>query len=210
MWGHSRDLFVCFVSPRHGPCSAKLTWNRRKYRSFATHVPPFFCAENGGRTCRANRHSVKAQLQRPVQWTPAPVPPPPGADRRGCTTASHIPSWTIHNFRYEHERSILLFNGETLPPVSEWPLGSYFPQQASRIMSIEIRNQATNHLQTCTIQSFDGKLTDTDIATQWYRCYPDTGLAVHFVETYIQFNPATAELRVKETWFCDDTDPNKP
>ncbi|KAK3995329.1 hypothetical protein QBC44DRAFT_320892 [Cladorrhinum sp. PSN332] len=187
----------------------------RKYQSFVTHVPPFVCPSSPGgqaTTCVANRQYIKAQLQRPVQWSPDLIPPPASALHPGCTGNSQIPSWVIHKFRYEDERAIFWFaeDPNPLPPISQWPFGPYYPWDPSRTITLEIRNQANNNLQTCQLRSFSRTETDAQFARRWHRCHPDTGNSIHYIETYVQFDPSTANFRVNETWFCGDTDPSKP
>lgn len=176
----------------------------KNYSSFAEFALPFFCTENGGRTCRTNKSYVRGQLQTPIQWTPDRIPAPPGAQRPGCTSDSQVPSWVLHAFRYEDERmTYTQGNNQSAPPLDQWRLGPR-ENRLSRTLTVQIRNKATDYLQMCVVQTFEGE-TDAEAATRWHRCYPDAGLAVHFVETQIQFDPITANLRVNETWFCADT-----
>ncbi|KAK5655527.1 hypothetical protein OQA88_5458 [Cercophora sp. LCS_1] len=160
---------------------------------------PLFCADDGGRVCRANRQVVKGQLIAPVNgFTPSTIPPPPGAMQPGCTARSGTyPSWFMH-FRFEETRYGRASGNRPLP--LNW-------QQAARILQLEIRNEANNYTQRCTISTYDNA---TVSAQTWRRCFPDTGIAQRYIETYLKFNQTSAELRVNQTWFCSDTDPSQP
>lgn len=160
---------------------------------------PLFCADDGGRVCRAKRHVIKGELMAPVvAFTPAAIPPPPGAMQPGCTAKSGIPTWLLH-LRFEDTRYGRAPGNAATP--SSWRL-------ASRTLTLVLRNDANNYTQTCTIDPGDGSLAAS--AQTWLRCFPDTGLAQRYIETYLRWNQTSAELRVNQTWFCSDTDPSTP
>lgn len=163
-------------------------------------MPPLICAEDGGRVCRANRHTVKGILRKPIRYQPATIPPPPGATRQGCTSGSVIPSWTVRNFRFEETRSTRTIRTQALPPLSRWSV--------KRNLTLDIWNSAIDYATSCSI-TLPGDWP-TNGTGPWLRCFPDTGIAQRFVQTYIKFNSSSAELKVNQTWYCSDTDPLQP
>lgn len=169
-----------------------------------TYVMPLFCAEDNGRVCCANRHVVKGTLTDPLYYyTPAAIPPPPGANRPGCTAGSTIPSWIISNFRFEETRYRRVIGIQPSPPQISWP-------RPSRTLTLSLRNTAIDHLQSCTITLPDTDPSNSQSVTTWLRCFPSTGLAQRYISTHLRFNTTTATLHINQTWYCSDTDPSKP
>ncbi len=157
-----------------------------------------FCADEGGRVCRANRQVIKGAITAPVgNFIPAAIPPPPGAMQPGCTARSGFPSWLMH-FRFEETRYGRASGNQAVP--TNW-------RQPSSSLKLELRNEANNFTQVCTITTSNNASV---LAQTWNRCFPDTGLAQRYIETYFRFNQTSAELRVNQTWFCSDTDPSEP
>ncbi|KAK5658126.1 hypothetical protein OQA88_2682 [Cercophora sp. LCS_1] len=172
----------------------------RPYRSLAYFTPPFYCVTGDGGVCRTNRYVARGQLQRPAQFDPLPVPPPPGADRVGCTTTSQSPKWVVHSFRFEEKRTLRTTYQTPAPPVSAWP------GAPKNTLSLQLRNRANDYTVACQLDVANEDLA----AKKWLRCFPDTGRAQHFIETYVQFDLPTAQLRINQTWYCNDTDPSRP
>lgn len=177
---------------------------RRRYRAEKTYVMPLFCIEDSGRVCKANRHTVKGVLQAPVSYfTPAAIPPPPGANRSGCTASSTLPHWVVSDFRFEETRHRTATGSD--PGPSRYPFG-----RASRTITLSLRNTANDHLQSCTITLPDTDPNNSLPVTQWLRCFPNTGIAQRYIATHIQFNTTSANLRLNQTWYCADTSPDRP
>ncbi|KAK3339805.1 hypothetical protein B0T25DRAFT_636249 [Lasiosphaeria hispida] len=181
---------------------AKGTYSRR-YRTYALYTMPLYCLDGDTKlsTCRANRHTVKGQLQVPAQYDPVDVPPPPGASKAGCTAVSLAPQWVVRSFRYEERRNWRSqVANATAPPVAEW---NYKPQNT---LSLDLLNKANDYAVSCRLD-----LSSADLANNtWQRCFPDTGRSQYFIETYVRFHPATAVLSVNQTWYCSDTDASQP
>ncbi|KAK3370376.1 hypothetical protein B0H63DRAFT_552312 [Podospora didyma] len=177
----------------------KGTYSRKfQANEISRYKMPLFCADDAGRVCRANRQVIKGQLTAPVSpFTPATIPPPPGATQPGCTARSGIPTWLLH-FRFEETRYGRAAGNQQVP--SSW-------RQPTRILTLQLRNDANNYTQTCTITTSDDPAI---LAKTWRRCFPDTSLAQRYIETYFKFNQTTAQLQINQTWFCSDTDPSQP
>lgn len=158
-----------------------------------SHNLPLFCADNNGRVCTANRHTVKGELYQPVSLIPQPIPPPPGANRPGCTSTSVPPNWSITKFRYDEIRSRGGY------PADPW-------SAPSRAIQFAVDNPAINFTQECRITI----PSTANLTTDWFRCYSDPGLIQHPIQTYVHLNPATGEISLNQTWYCADTDPSSP
>lgn len=183
----------------------------RNYTAEKVFVPPFYCPEGDGGACRTNQHTVRGVLYRPAYIVPEPVAPPPGADKTGCTALSQSsPEWILHGFKFEEKRDWWVYvdhrDGTTppynsgdltpLPPVSTWG-------PATNTISIQLRNKANGYGISCNFTVSDADLA----AKKWLRCYSDSQT---WIDTHIQFDVATAQLRINQTWYCSDTDASKP
>lgn len=166
--------------------------NRRKYHAGLRYFMPLFCADDGGRVCTANRHTVKGELFEPVNLVPQGIPSPPGANRVGCTADSAHPKWAVHKFRYDEVR---YREGRT----TAWG-------QPSRTIMFAVENFAINFTQECRITI----PADANLKTQWFRCYSDPGLIQYPVQTYVFFDADKGDISLNQTWYCADTDPSRP
>jgi hypothetical protein len=158
---------------------------------------PFYCADDGGSTCRTNRLTIRGDLTKPVSLgTPETnSPPPPNMNNPGCTANSGAPTWTVTKFWFNQTRF-----GRTQGNQS---LASTEPQ--SRIIEFEIRNLANQYTTNCVIA--DRALDD--VTDRWFRCGPENS-AQYELETYVKFNVSEAVVYFNQTWFCSDTDPAAP
>jgi hypothetical protein len=207
------SVFTMEFTPSTGRATISHRWQcgnvegtySRRYSTHALYAMPLYClaaTDNTTSTCHANRHTAKGQLQDPAQYDPVDVPPPPGASKPGCTASSLAPQWVIRSFRYEDRRNwrSQAVNATSPSTLTEW---KYNPRIT---LSLDLLNKANDYAVSCRLPlPFD----DSD-TNKWQRCFPDTGRAQYYVETYIRFNPATAELNVNQTWFCSDTDQFQP
>ena len=201
------SVFTMEFTPSTGRATIRHRWQcgnvggtySRRYSSHALYTMPLYCL--GSSSCHANRHTVKGQLQEPAQYDPVDVPPPPGASKPGCTASSLAPQWVIRSFRYEERRNWRSQAANATPPpaLTEWK----YQQQAT--LSLDLLNKANDYAVSCRV------LLQLDSnKNNWQRCFPDTGRAQYYVETYVRFHPTTAELSVNQTWFCSDTDQSQP
>jgi len=174
----------------------------RKYQAFKLYTPPLFCLDGDNSVCRANKHTVNGQLQKPIQFDPATVPVFPGASRQGCTSGSVIPTWTIRNFRFEEYRQTQTLRNQLLPPLSRW-------SGLRRNFTLELKNPAIDYSLTCSATLPDkGPFTG---AYEWVKCAPSGGMVTpRYVDTWIKFNSTSAELSLNQTWYCSDTDASRP
>ncbi|KAK1751131.1 hypothetical protein QBC47DRAFT_464326 [Echria macrotheca] len=202
------SVFSMTFAPSTGSATIRHWWQcgdmggtySRRYGTYALYTMPLYCLDGESQTCHANRHTVKGQLQEPAQYDPVDVPPPPGASKAGCTASSLAPQWVVRSFRYEERRR---YRSEaantTVTPPTEWK----YKYKPGITISLDLLNKANDYAVSCS-------LVVPENTTSWQRCFPDTGRAQYYIETYVRFDPATAQLSVNQTWFCSDTDPSQP
>ncbi|KAK0648008.1 hypothetical protein B0T16DRAFT_455514 [Cercophora newfieldiana] len=171
----------------------------RAYRASKTYVMPLFCTED--QVCKANRHTVKGELQTPLRLTPVAATPPPGANLAGCTANSATPRWMVSTFRFEETRKTTRLGSAARTPPTPGSWGS-----PTRMVNLSLTNLANNYTQSCTSYTYG----DTRPVTPWIRCFPENVVAQRYIETYIQFNTTSGVLHLNQTWYCSDTDPSRP
>ncbi|KAK3295274.1 uncharacterized protein B0H64DRAFT_358759 [Chaetomium fimeti] len=158
--------------------------------------------------CSASNNPPKAilaSLLAPVQLTPKPIQPPPGANTTNCTRSSRPPIWEITNLTYQR----LDFGPPCNPVSGACPPGKLYYGE----IRFDLLNRATGDRRACGAQYLG--LSDLQAAastTDWLAC--DAGLVLinpapvppadYQTMTYFWFDHASNTLRLNQTWYCGD------
>ena len=162
-------------------------------------VLPFYCTDDGGSTCRANRLTLRGGLTKPasIGVPETNFAPPPNISTPGCTAGSGAPSWTVTKFWFNQTKFGRTQGNRSLTSTS--PKG--------QILEFEVTNNANQHTTRCVIT--DASLSD--VTDTRFRCGSGgSGSAPYELETYIKFNVSEGVAYFNQTWFCSDTDPTTP
>lgn len=148
-----------------------------------------------------NPMTIRGSLTKPFSLTPAPIPAPPGASTPNClaNSQSSAPIWTLTQFLYRSTE-----RNPSLPGASYATQSPY-----NQTLQIELRNNANGVTQSCVFN--DPVLDNT--TDRWWGCFNATNLHTfpqYTIETYIQFNRDIGNIKVNQTWYCNDTEDGAP
>lgn len=139
-------------------------------------------------------------------WEPARIPGPPNSKTPGCLARSQseiLNVWTITQFLYQRTTIAVsggIFNFPNPPG----------PVPYNRTLQLSLVNNANGYTTSC---SFSDPFLDDLSPDLWLPCNPTAPLhsfPIYTIPTSIAFNILTGELRVNQTWYCDDSSRGTP
>lgn len=146
---------------------------------------------------------VKGSLIKPVELTPAVIPPPPNTHAPGCVPSLEV-SWVLEKFEYNLTSTPLWFeNG----------YGGPTPYEA---LEIVIRNTANNLTVRCGNRADSINLDYFAYPyPRWELCdQPDPSTVAYYapypVQTYVNIDRLRNIFGVNQTWYCADKDGGPP
>ncbi|KAK3313585.1 hypothetical protein B0H66DRAFT_629527 [Apodospora peruviana] len=135
---------------------------------------------------------VKGSLLAPVAITPSYLDGPTGHDSPGCTAISEKPSWILSN---------ILFTDQT---------GDGKTSQPFQMFNLLLTNPANGYQASCmpgTSYEYSNDLSTLVCAGNEFQA---TNVGQFPISTTAWFDVKTKTFTVRQTWFCDDTDPGRP
>jgi hypothetical protein len=132
---------------------------------------------------------IEASLTSPFPITPAPVVGPDGHDMKGCTAESKTPSWTLRGTQL-NIRTVYGNDGAS----------------RSQSLTVQLINNVTGYITSC-----GGVSNGNDpIALSCFAQEPYRRQEKYQIQTNALFDTVNYNLKVNETWFCDDVDAATP
>ncbi len=147
-----------------------------------------------GQACKASHPSLlaKGSLEAPVAITPAYANGPNGHDNPGCSAASMSPSWDLKEVDFLYQ------------------LGDNVTQSPYAAVTLKIINPALGFDAGCIGFLKDPPALDPVRFSCSGQDVDFSGKNRYSVRTDMDFDPATLQLNINGTWYCDDIDVAEP
>ncbi|KAK4442241.1 hypothetical protein QBC34DRAFT_313542 [Podospora aff. communis PSN243] len=163
-----------------------------------------FVAVGAASLSLTNPTSVKGSLIKPVDLTPAVIPPPPNTDSPGCVPSA-APLWVLEKFSYNLTSTPRYFR--------DGRAGGSGPVESFELV---VRNSANNLTVRCGNVANGVNLTYFGYPRpRWQLCdrpEPNTvaANAPYPIRTYVYIDRTNNVLGVNQTWYCRGEDGKAP